>query len=120
MALSQHLPIYKLARDLTGLAVSLTRNMPRDLKRTLGDRVLDQCFDMSLLIFRANVAQGTDRLGHIQQLLERNQVTELTLRLCVDHRLISTKQYANAIEITDQIGKQATGWKKQTAAAPVA
>ncbi|MEW6462969.1 four helix bundle protein [Ectopseudomonas khazarica] len=120
MALSQHLPIYQLARDLTGLAVSLTRNMPRDLKRTLGDRVLDQCFDMSLLIFRANVAQGTDRLGHIQQLLERNQVAELTLRLCVDHRLISTKQYAKAIEITDQIGKQATGWKKHTAAAPVA
>jgi len=120
MALSLHLPIYKLARDLTGLAVSFTRNMPRDLKRTLGDKVLDECFEMSLLIFRANVAQGSERQGFIQQLLERNQVTELALRLCVDHRLISTKQYAQAVQITDQIGKQATGWKKHTAAAPVA
>lgn len=119
MAITQHLPIYKLASDLTSLAADLTKNMPRDFKRTLGEKVLIECIDMSILIFRANVAAGQERLGHIQQLLERNQVIELILRLCVDRRLISTGQYARAIELTDQLGRQATGWKKH-AAAPAA
>jgi len=119
MAITQHLPIYKLARDLTSLAADLTKNMPRDFKRTLGEKVLIECIDMSILIFRANVAVGQERLAHIQQLLERNQVIELILRLCVDRRLISTGQYARAIELTDQLGRQATGWKKH-AAAPAA
>ena len=119
MAITQHLPIYQLAQDLTGLATDLTKNMPRDLKRTLGEKVLVECIDMSILIFRANVAQGAERIGFIQQLLERNQVVELILRLCVDRRLISRAQYARAIEITEQLGRQATGWKKH-AAAPAA
>lgn len=119
MAIAQHLPIYKLASDLTSLAADLTKNMPRDFKRTLGEKVLTECIDMSILIFRANVAAGQERSTHIQHLLERNQVIELILRLCVDRRLISTRQYARAIEITDQLGRQATGWKKH-AAAPAA
>ena len=40
MAITQHLPIYQLARDLTSLAADLTKNMPRDFKRTLGEKVL--------------------------------------------------------------------------------
>ncbi len=120
MAITQHLPIYQLARDLTSLAADLTKNMPRDFKRTLGEKVLVECIDMSILIFRANVAEGQGRLDFIQQLLERNQVVELILRLCVDRRLISQAQYARAIEITDSLGRQATGWKKHAAATPAA
>lgn len=120
MAITQHLPIYKLARDLTSLAADLTKNMPRDFKRTLGEKVLVECIDMSILIFRANVAGGHERLAFIQQLLERTQVIELILRLCVDRRLISRPQYAKAIEITDSLGRQATGWKKHAAATPAA
>ena len=120
MAITQHLPIYQLTRELTELAIRLAANMPRNLTRLLGDRLLNECFDIGLLIFRANVAQGSDRLGHIQQLLERAQVAELLLRQCVDLKAISHKQYAQALEITDRIGKQATGWKKHTAAAPAA
>lgn len=120
MAIAQHLPIYKLASDLASLAADLTKNMPRDFKRTLGEKVLVECIDVCVLIFRANVAIGNDRVPHIQQILERIQIIELMLRLCVDKRLISTGQFARSIEITDSIGKQATGWKKHAAATPAA
>ena len=43
------------------------------------------------------------------------QVVELLLRLSRDLRLISTGQYARAIELTDAIGKQANGWRKHAA-----
>ena len=36
MTLHQHLPIYKLAVDLLGLAVDLTRNMPRAAQEEIG------------------------------------------------------------------------------------
>jgi len=51
-------------------------------------------------------------------LLERLQVVELILRLSKDMRLISTKQYAQVVELTEEVGKQATGWKKHSAASP--
>ena len=38
MALHHQLPIYKLASDLASLAADLTKNMPRDFKRTLGEK----------------------------------------------------------------------------------
>ena len=120
MAIAQHLPIYKLAGDLTSLAADLTKNMPRDFKRTLGEKVLNECIDVSILIFRANVAEGQGKLPFIQQILESIQVIELMLRLAVDKHLISTGQFARAIELTDPLGRQATGWKKHAAASPAA
>ena len=118
MATHTNLPIYKAAYNLLDVVMDLVKNMPRDFKRTLGEKVLVECIDVSILIFRANVAEAQARAAHIQQILERNQVIELMLRLAVDKRLISTGQYARSIEITDQLGRQATGWKKYAVASP--
>lgn len=120
MALAQHLPIYKLASDLCSLAADLTKNMRREFKRTLGEKLLTECIEVTIQIFRANTAEGTERVRHIQQILERIQVIELMLRLALDKRLIGASQYARTIEITDPLGRQATGWKKHAATSPAA
>lgn len=116
MALHHQLPIYKLAYDLLSVTTDLTRNIPRDFKRLIGEKIREECVEILVLIFRANVARN--KTPHIEDLLERLQVVELLLRLSKDKRFISTKQYARAIEITDGIGRQATGWKRHAAAAP--
>ena len=121
MALHKELPIYKAAYDLLKLAAEITRNFPRDFKRSIGEKVRDECVEIVTLIFKANVS--TNKVPHIETLLERVQVIELLLRLSKDLRFISTKQYSSVIDITDQIGKQSTGWKKQqinNAASPAA
>jgi len=115
MALHTELPIYKSAYDLLSAASDVTRNFPRDFKRSIGEKVRDECVEIIVLIFKANVA--AHKIPHIDNLLERLQVVELLLRLSKDKRFISTKQYAQVIEITDQIGKQSSGWKKQQAVA---
>lgn len=117
MALHHELPIYKAAYDLLGMAVDLTRNIPRDFKRQLGDVMRDECVQMMVLIFRANVA--THKTPHIEELLERLEVVNLLLRVFVDKRFISKPQYAQAIALTGSIGKQAGGWRKHSAALPV-
>ena len=116
MALHHQLPIYKLAYDLLSVTTDITRNIPRDFKRLIGEKIREECVDILVLIFRANVARN--KTPHIEDLLERLQVVDLLLRLSKDKRFISTKQYARAIEITDGIGRQATGWKRHAAAAP--
>ena len=116
MALHKDLPIYKTAYELLTSAIKITANFPRDFKRLMGDEIRKECMAIALLIFRANVA--ANKIPHIEQLLERLQVIELAIRLSKDMRFISTKQYAEVIEHTDAVGKQAQGWKKQQAASP--
>lgn len=115
MALHTNLPIYKLAYDLLGLAADITRNMPRDFKQTLGRKIHEECVEMLVLIARANAASASsDRQGHIGKLLESLHVATLMLRLSHDKRYISRSQYANAVQLTDTIGRQAGGWRKFT------
>jgi hypothetical protein len=117
MALHSQLPIYKVAYDLLCAVTASTRNMPRDFKQSIGGQLREECVAITVLIFRANVAQ--DKAPHLGMLIERLQVAELLLRLSMDLRCISKGQYAAAIALTQQVGKQATGWRR-SAAPPVA
>ena len=116
MALHHELPIYKQTYDLLTLVVTITRNIPRDFKRLIGEELRSECVKMMVMIFRANVA--TDKAPHIQELLERLQVVELMLRMSKDMRWISTGQYASAVALTQGIGKQAKGWKRHSTRSP--
>ncbi len=115
MGLHTSLPIYKVAYDLLGVVTELVKNMPRDFKNSIGGKISGECVEIVVLIFRANCAR--DKAPHIGDLIERLQVCELLLRLSRDKRLISTAQYAKAIELTNMVGKQAGGWRKATSTA---
>ncbi len=110
MALHTTLPIYKVAYNLLDTITDLSKNMPRDFKTSIGGKLRDECVEIVTLIFRANVA--LDKSIHLDTLIERLQVSELLLRLSRDKHLISTGQYAKAIELTGSVGKQAGGWKR--------
>lgn len=110
MATHTTLPIYKAAYDLLGLSSDMVKNMNRDYKRTIGDKISIECIEITVLVFRANVAKNKE--PHLMELLERLQVAELLIRLAMDKRLISPSAYAKAIEKSTSIGKQANGWRK--------
>ncbi|ENO76551.1 hypothetical protein B447_17446 [Thauera sp. 27] len=116
MALHTTLPIYKVAYDLLDAITDLAKNMPRDFKASIGGKLRDECVEIVVLIFRANTARA--KAPHLEALIERLQVTELLLRLGRDKRLISTGQYAKAVELTTSIGRQAGGWRR-SAMSPV-
>jgi len=117
MALHHQLPIYKVAYDLLNAITDLAKNMPRDFKASIGGKLRDECVEIVVLIFRANCSR--EKAAHLESLIERLQVAELLLRLSRDKRLISTGQYALAVELTNSIGKQASGWRR-AAASPAA
>ena len=110
MALHTQLPIYKIAYALFDISTDLAKNMPRDFKVGIGGKIRDECIEIVTMIFRANVAR--DKAPHLGTLIERVQVIELLLRLSRDKHLISTGQYAKAIELTTSVSKQASGWRR--------
>lgn len=118
MAMHTELSIYRAANGLLQMATNLTRNIPRELKQSLGRRVIDECIDVLMLIARANATQ--DKRPHLSVLLEKVQVIELLMRLFKDNRFISVEQHAGTMEITTSIGKQANAWKRYTPSAPAA
>jgi|SRR5579859_1554397 len=114
MSFHTELPIYRKAYELLSTVVVITRNIPRDFKKLLGDKIRDECLEITVLIFRANICR--DKVPHITDLIEKLQIVELTLRLACDMKLISHGQYASAINLTQDVGRQAGGWKKHSAA----
>lgn len=118
MALHSQLPLYKTVHELTQLVINTARNMPRDYKKTLGERIVDELIAISVLVLRANIAR--DKRPHLDELLERKEVANLLLRLAVDLRCVSRDQYAGMIQRLDSIGKQANGWRKHNATSPAA
>jgi hypothetical protein len=114
MALHTQLPIYKVSYDLFNFVLDLAKNMPRDFKALIGTKLRDECTEIMNLIFRANCAH--DKAPHLIELIERLQVAELLLRVSRDKRLISTSQYAKAVEMSSSLGKQANGWRSTKAA----
>ena len=58
MALHHELPIYRDAYALLGMTTDITRNIPRDFKRLIGEKVREECVEVMVLIFRANAAHN--------------------------------------------------------------
>lgn len=110
MATHTSLPIYKVAYDLLDVVTDFVKHMQRDFKRSIGEKIAAECIEITVLVFRANVAQ--DKAPHLLELIERLQVAELLIRLARDKHLISNGAYAKAVELSTSIGKQANGWRK--------
>ena len=124
MSLAQDIQIYKAASDLLTLALQVQAQVPRAYRVAVGQRISNECADIVLTVARANVARGDSREHEIGKLLEHLEATTLLLRISHNLRLISSKVWAQSVELTDSVGKQAHGWLKSTArnlsAAPAA
>ena len=111
MGLHSDLPLYQTVYELLQLIVRLVKHMPREFKQALGGELRDQALKITVLILRANTA--ADKEPHLMEIIERKETIELLVRLSRDMQLISTGQYAQAIELVASVGKQTNGWRKQ-------
>ncbi len=102
--MATQLPIYKAAYDLLGVVSDFVKQMPRDFKQSIGGKINAECIEITVMVFRANVAH--DKEPHLIDLLERLQVAELLIRLAKDKRLISQCAYAKAVELSNILLKR--------------
>ncbi len=118
MALHTDLPIYRTGMRLLDLAIKAQVQMPRTVKRSLGEKITEHCVEILDLMALANASQRGVRAGHIEQLLTRQRAMTVLLRVSHDARYISPKLWADSIEVLGSIGKQAGGWLKTVNRAP--
>lgn len=123
MTLAQNLDIYKSADKLLELSLKVQAQVPRAYRVAVGQRISNECADILLSVARANAARGDSRLKRIEELKEHLEAATVLLRAGHNLRIIPRGVWAESIELTDSVGKQASGWLKATrtqSAAPAA
>lgn len=109
MAQYNHLPIYKTSYDLLLELIQVTKNFPREYRYSLGEKIDNHLIDLIVTIYKANSAKNKEPF--LQSILEHVQFINLFLRISCDIKIIPLNRYANFIEKTSSIAKQATAWK---------
>lgn len=113
MGLHHDTNIYKKGYALFDVVVEAIRNMRKDFKHCLGDKLRDECIEILALIFDVNTSPGPKaRVRFLGRIQRRVSKLELLLRLAKDKGLIAKTVHAEAIELLESVGRQASGWKK--------
>ena len=115
MALHTDLPIYRTGVQLLDLAVKAQAQMPRGVKRSLGDKIAEHCIEMLDLMALANATQRAERTAYIQALMKELRTVTVLLRVSHDSRYVSHGVWAASVKLLDSIGKQGGGWLKSAA-----
>ena len=118
MALHTDTAIYRDAYGLLRVCAQPLVNMPRNARAVFGVCLRDRLLENLELIHGVNVARGTDKVAPLNALLQSVRDTDVLLRLCHDKRYIADGAYADAIQLSTSVGKQAHGLRKTYATAP--
>ena len=112
MAVHDKLPIHRTGVQLLNLAVSVQEQMPRSLKRIVGEKIVQHCMDLLELMALANASQSETRAAYLEQVLTKQRAVTVMLRVVFDRKHLSPKLWAESIELLGSIGRQAGGWLK--------
>lgn len=112
MAIYTNLPVYEESYQLLLDVVNFTRNIQRDLRYTLGEKLKQNIIDILVLIFKAN--KDRSKVSHISLARETLVEVQVVIRILNDLKQISDRQYIILAERTTNISKQLTSWEKYT------
>lgn len=79
MALHTQLPIYRTGLELLSLAHRVQEQMPRGMKRTVGEKIAQHCIDILELMALANASKD-QRAHYLRELLTHQRTVEVLLR----------------------------------------
>ncbi len=108
MATYDNLPVYKAAYDLLQDITMLRKQMSREYKYTLGEKLMNETVEMIISIFRANVSRIKKEL--IMKSREHIEIIRLLMRLLKDLKQLSLKRFIAVNLKIECVSKQLTGW----------
>lgn len=109
--IANKLKVYCDTYDFVKLLCPLSTKMPRIYRYTLGERIMDNAFELLDYIQLANMYKDK-RKEYLEVFVVRFEMIHTQLRLAFDLRAIQGK--SRQVEIflkMDKIGKQITAWK---------
>lgn len=112
--------IYAAVIALAKFCVTVARQMPRDVKQLIGAMLLDETMWMAVLVMRANIARGADKVPHLVELLEHLELVQVALRLAREMGFMPNAHWSQSLPLIASVGKQANALKGYFGAAPAA
>lgn len=112
MATYDNLPVYKASYDLLQELTLFRKQLNREYKYTLGERIINETVEMIIGVFKANVSMAKKEL--ILKSREHLEIVRLLLRLLKDLKQISLKRFVAINAKIELVSKQLTGWMKSS------
>lgn len=111
MALYDQLPVYKVSYDMLLRLYLLTKNMDRDYKFTLGERIKNESTELLINIYTANTREEKKEI--LERVKKNIEVIRLLLRVYKDLKQISVHDFIAISEKLESTSKQINAWYAQ-------
>jgi hypothetical protein len=109
MGLYDHLPVYKACYDLLLALFDMTKNLPREYKYTVGEKLKNEALELIVNIYRINSSKQKEPL--IIKARETVEAIRIYLRILKDIKQIDLKKFIFVNEKIELASKQLTGWQ---------
>lgn len=109
MAIYTNLPVYEECYQLLLQLVTFSRQMQRDFRYTLGEKLQQTVVEIIVLIFKANKVE--QKRQHIADARDKLVEAQVMMRVLNDIRQFSDKQYVQLVERTTSVSKQLASWE---------
>ncbi|NBD33959.1 MAG: diversity-generating retroelement protein Avd [Cyanobacteria bacterium] len=107
----KELSIIQKTYDLIQWFVPILNRLPKAHKFALGDRMLNQLYELLEGLIQARYAK--QKLRQLELLNTQLDILRYQTRLLLDFQLISLKRYEYASQLIDSIGIELGGWIRQ-------
>lgn len=112
MAHYDNLPVYKAAYDLLLYLFFIARNLKREYKYTIGEKIKNDMSELIIMIYKANSTR--EKTSYIAAAREKIETVRLQVRLLKDLKQIDTRRLAIVTPQVESISKQLAAWHKSS------
>ena len=115
-AVTLSLPIFRKVQDLCSLMIDVQRDMQKQYKHSVGERMLDESLSLMKSIFAINRAEKTssERLTLMDGFVDGFDYLKSLVRIAEEKRVITIKQQSSIAVLMESINAQMTGWRRST------
>ena len=101
-------PVFTKMYEMTSWLFGRVEGFPRVFQRTLGERLLDNALRTLEALTAAQFRK--DRLAPLSGCNERLDAMRVLLRLAVDSKCLSFRQYEHVTGMAQEVGRMVGGW----------
>jgi len=104
-------PIFTKTYDMLLWLIPATQKFPKDQRFLLAKRIQDKAFEFQEEIIAAGM--GIEKARHLQEADIRLRQLQVYIRMSMNLKFITLKQYEHVSLMTVEIGKILGGWRKK-------
>ncbi|MEI2579212.1 diversity-generating retroelement protein Avd [Scytonema sp. PRP1] len=107
----KELSVIQKTYDCIKWYVPIIERLPKIHKFTLGDRIINQLYDLLEGLIKAKYAKN--KLPQLESLNTQLDILRYQTRMLLDFNKMSVERYEYAIKLIDEIGIELGGWIKK-------